>query len=328
MSLNIALNKGNKFHDIYAHLTKHIVLFYLIVNFFNDRKRFVILTWVLILSASLFSIGGIIYFYIISGNNWGTRLGLPEVGIGVNYLGFFTITAILFSLTHFAKEDNLPRKTASIFCVIASSMATILTATKGTFLGLIFPLFLLLPRYKKPVTAFALFFLVIVSFAPVKQIINPESMEERKKILYIYFEVIKDHPIAGIGYGMQTYNKNFIDEYNLKIPPELKIKSCHAPHNTFIDVTVRLGVVGLALFLYILFIYGRMGWRLIRRGRNDFIKTWALCLTAALVSFLIQGMFADLLLGVQILIFFILMAMMTILWRLNQEQKDPVSITS
>ena len=67
MSLTTSLNKGNTFHDIYAHLTKHIVLFYLVVNFFNDRKRFVILTWVLILSASLFSIGGIIYFYIISG---------------------------------------------------------------------------------------------------------------------------------------------------------------------------------------------------------------------------------------------------------------------
>jgi O-antigen ligase len=104
------------------------------------------------------------------------------------------------------------------------------------------------------------------------------------------------------------------------------MQTFHAPHNTFIDVTVRLGIVGLALFLFIAFIFGRMGWQLIRYGRDDFIKTWALCLTATFVSFLIQGMFVDLLLDIQIIIFFILMAMLTVLWRFNEEQEDRIQL--
>jgi O-antigen ligase len=122
---------------------------------------------------------------------------------------------------------------------------------------------------------------------------------------------------------MQTYNKHLLEKYDHENSSQIKKKSFYAPHNTFIDVTTRLGFVGFSLFLYILFIFGRMGWQLIiRYTRDDFIKTWALCLTVVFTSFLIQGMFTDLLLGVQIIIFFILMAMMTVLWRLNKQMED------
>lgn len=324
-SLPFAFNKENTFSDIYGHLLKYIAIFYLVANFFNDRKRFVVLIWILIFSASIFSIGGIIYFYNHTGINSVLRLGLPEVGIGVNYIGFFTITAILFSITHLNTTAELPFKIAAIICVFALSVATILTGTRGTFLGLIFPLLLLFYRHKKTVTAFFLIFLVIISFTPVKQILTPEALlsklrqDVRKNIWYVYSEVIKDRPIAGIGYGMQTYDKKLIDEYNSKNSSLHKMQHFYAPHNTFIDVTVRLGVVGLALFLYIIFVFGRMGWQLIRHGHDDFIRTWALCLTAIFVSFLIQGMVSDMLLGVQIVIFFVLMAMLTVLWRINED---------
>ena len=325
-SLPVALNKENSFHDIYAHLLKYMAIFYLVVNLYNNRKRFVILSWILIISAAILSIGGIIYFYYIQGRDLGGRLGLPEVGIGVNYIGFFTIMAIFFSLTNFFREVNLQFKVTSIACVFVSLVATILTGTRGTFLGLFLPLILLFHQHKKKGAVVTLIFLVIMGFTPVKQAFTPNAIinrikgEPRKAIWYTYWKVIKDHPITGIGYGMQTYNKKLFDRYNLKVPPEFNIQTFHAPHNTFIDVTVRLGIVGLALFLYIVFIFVWMGWQLAQYGNDDFIKTWALFLQAAFVSFLIQGMFADMLLGVQIILFFILMAMMTVLWRMNKDK--------
>ena len=324
VGLATALNKQNTFHDIYAHLLKYLAIFYLVTNFFNNRKRFIILTWILIISASIFSIGGIVYFYIISGNDLSARIGLPEIGIGVNYVGFFTIVAILFSITHLTTAANLSIKFASTICMFVPLVATILTGTRGTFLGLILPLFLLFSRHKKTVITFFLIFLVITSlFTPVKQILTPDAMinkvktESRLVIWHNYLNMIKDYPIAGIGYGIQTYDKKLIDKYDSKDFPLHQLPYYFAPHNTFIDVTVRLGLVGLALFLYIIFVFGRMGWQLIRHGYDDFIRTWALCVTAIFVSFLIQGMVADMLLGIQIIIFFVLMAMMSILWRIN-----------
>jgi len=318
VSLPAALNKENSFHDIYAHLLKYIAIYYLITNLYNNKKRFVILSWILIVSVTLFSIGGIIYFYNIQGVGFGRRLGLPEVGIGVNYIGFFTITAIFFSLANLFRKVNLQFKVTSIACLSVSLAATILTGTRGTILGLFLPLILLLfHRYKKKGAVVTIILLVIVGLTPVKHFFTPNAImnrikeEPRKVIWHIYWKVIKDHPITGIGYGMQTYNKKLLDGYYLNI--------FHAPHNTFIDVTVRLGIVGLALFLYLVFIFIRLGWQLAQYGSDDFIKTWALFLQAAFVSFLIQGMFADMLLGVQIIIFFILMAMMTVLWRINED---------
>ncbi|NQU80955.1 MAG: O-antigen ligase family protein [Bacteroidetes bacterium] len=298
-------------------MLKYIAIYYLITNLYNNRKRFVILSWILIVSAAFLSIGGVIYLYNIHGSGLETRLGLPEVGIGVNYIGFFTITAIFFCLTNFFREVNLQFKVISIACVFVSLVATILTGTRGTFLGLFLPLILLFHRHKKKGAVVALIFLVIIGFTPVKQIFTPNAIinriktEPRKAIWYSYWKVIKDHPITGIGYGRQTYNTKIFGKYNMQ--------NLHAPHNTFIDVTVRLGIVGLVLFLYIVFIFVRMGWQLAQYGNDDFIKTWALFLQATFVSFLIQGMFADMLLGVQIIIFFILMAMMTVLWRINED---------
>jgi O-antigen ligase len=330
VGLFTALNKENTLHDIYSHLIKYIVIFYLVANFFNDKKRFIILTWILITSASILSIGGIIYFYIIKGHELSTRFGLPEVGIGVNYIGYFSIVAIFFSLINLSRgTTKMPLKITSVVCMITSSLAAILTGTIGTIFGLILPSVILLPRYKKNITVYTLILMFIIGLIPIKHILTPEDLrtklrgEERTGIWYTYYKIIEGYPITGIGYGMQTYNKHLLEQYNPENSSQIKMKNFHAPHNTFIDVTTRLGFVGFSLFLYILFIFGRMGWQLIiRYTRDDFIKTWALCLTVVFTSFLIQGMFTDLLLGVQIIIFFILMAMMTVLWRLNKQMED------
>jgi hypothetical protein len=39
-----ALNKGNSFHDFYAHLLKHLLVFYLLVNYFKSKRLFIILS--------------------------------------------------------------------------------------------------------------------------------------------------------------------------------------------------------------------------------------------------------------------------------------------
>jgi hypothetical protein len=41
IGLFFALDKGNSLHDFRAHLLKYLVLYYILVNFFNSRKPFV-----------------------------------------------------------------------------------------------------------------------------------------------------------------------------------------------------------------------------------------------------------------------------------------------
>jgi len=58
-------------------------------------------------------------------------------------------------------------------------------------------------------------------------------------------------------------------------------------------------------------------------------KNWTLCLMACCVSLLIQGMFVDLMIGIQIIYLFVFFAMMNILWQiktidnnLHKQQKE------
>lgn len=62
-----------------------------------------------------------------------------------------------------------------------------------------------------------------------------------------------------------------------------------------------------------------MGWTTVMRGRDDFIREWGLCITAAFTAFFIQGMFADAEFGLQAIVQYTILAMMTILWQLNKK---------
>ena len=51
-----SLNKENTIHDLYSHLIRYIILYYIIFNFFNSKKRLVCLSWVIIISSTVFSV--------------------------------------------------------------------------------------------------------------------------------------------------------------------------------------------------------------------------------------------------------------------------------
>jgi O-antigen ligase len=144
----------------------------------------------------------------------------------------------------------------------------------------------------------------------------------RVVIWHNYIQIIKDHPYAGIGFGMQTYRKEIINP-DYEINPSYN--EVFAPHNTFMDVAVRCGLPGLALFLYILFAFARAGLGLIRNSEDPFIKKWALCLVTVFASYLIQGFFSDMLLGIQVKYFFIILSMMAILWKWHAESTNDMT---
>jgi len=65
IGLFFALDKGNSLHDFRAHLLKYLAIYYILINFISCRKRLIILSWIIIISATIFSIGGLTNFYFI-----------------------------------------------------------------------------------------------------------------------------------------------------------------------------------------------------------------------------------------------------------------------
>ena len=109
-------------------------------------------------------------------------------------------------------------------------------------------------------------------------------------------------------------------KYNQEVDEKHRMTHLYnAPHNMIVDTATRVGLVGLALFLYALFMFLRMGWHLIRNGRDEFAKHWSLCIMGAFVAVFIQGMSENTLSGPPAVILYVIFAMMTILWRMQDE---------
>ena len=333
-----ALDKGNSFHDFYAYLLKYLIIFYLLVNYFKSKRLFLILSWIIVISITIFLIGGIIYFYFLNGGTLQDRFGLPEVWVDINHIGFLAIPAIFIIIVFLTTEKNLYKKLFLFAPLILTILVVILSGTRGALLGLFISTPFLFMKNKKIVIIAVACSIFLIMVTPVKNQLYIQALKDRVyqdaeigrlPVWYTHAQFIKDHPVTGIGFGMESYNFDSFMKNNLKLPHKYQVFGSftranipHLPHNTLIDLTVRTGFVGLGLFFYCLYTFFRMGWLLYKNTKDVFIQNWNPCLMACCLSLLIQGMFADLMIGLQVIYLFIFFAMINILWKIQENNKN------
>ena len=222
--------------------------------------------------------------------------------------------------------------------MISTISAVVLSGTRGALLGTLIPIPFLFIKNKKIVIIAAACILFLIMLTPFKHQLHIEALKgkiyddmevSRFAIWYTHAQSIKDHPITGIGYGMQIYDVDFFIKNNLKLPHKYQTivsltqgNPPYMPHNTLIDLTVRTGIVGLCLFLYCLYTFFRVGWLLYKNTKDVFVQNWNLCIIACCLSLLIQGMFVDLMIGMQVIYLFIFFAMINILWQIQENNKN------
>lgn len=322
LSIFWALNVENSIHDLRAHLLKHIILFFLLINFFNSRKRFSVLLSIAMISVTLFSLGAMVNFYVIQGNPITTRFGIYFTELPINFIGSITVTAILIGLNILFQEHNKYRRTLIVACLVPTFIATILTQTRGTLVAM--TIAITCELFIKNKKIILVLFLVIVGFLTIfffnERLIKFKSLMERIGINYLTYGVIKDYPLTGIGFGMQTFIQDIEKEvYLQRIPQKYIPDRVYSTHNTFLSITVRLGVIGLLLFLNILFVFGKLCWQVVTQAKDDFIKNWGYTTITIFIAYFIIGIFEPLFLfHVSAIVFYLILAMITILWHLHK----------
>jgi len=327
LGLLFALNKANTFHDIYAHLLKYLFLFFMVSNFFDSKRRFSLLAWIFVVSATIFAVTTMTHDYAILHQPFTDKLaaGFPETS--PNIAGIITLFGVLLSFSLFSERTPYLNAVLLISLCI-SAFATLATQARSAVIALIAAVSVMATARKKTfVLIFVAVLVLAVSFLPVKNLFTPEAIatklesDDRIDIWLCYAEIIKDHPVFGVGFGMQTcYDENLLKKYNARVPEKHRLTHPYnAPHNILVDTATRTGLIGLALFLYVLFSFVKMGWRLIRNGENEFIRDWSLCIMGTFVAIFIQGMFENTLSGPPAVILYSIFAMMTILWRMQHE---------
>jgi len=332
IDLYFALDKGNSIHDIYAHLLKYMAFYFMVVNFFDSARKLSLLIWVLIASAVVLSLGSIVYFYIFKGATISGQLGYNFPEISPNILSLLLLPAVILSLNCALRTATFGRRMLFIFPLLITVVSLFLTQTRSTFLALILGASILLLKNIKMLLIVILGIVVIAGIMPgrdrfsVSSIIDKILYTDRIKIGLAFIEIVKDYPVTGIGFGMQTYyDDKMLEKYNSRLPPQFRQEVPHkAPHNILIDISVRLGLVGLALFLYIWFSFIRMSCKLIGKGRTDFVRNWGLCFLSIFIAILIPGMVENTNSGPPAVFLYTVFALTTITNNLDRQQEPAV----
>ncbi len=332
--LIFALNKANSFHDIYAHLLKYLFIFYMIINFFNSKKGIRILAWIVAISTSIYIIVLMIYNYAVMDHKLNELLGYGFPETSPNILALVALFGLLLSMFLVSKENSLYQNAILTLSICLSVFAILATQSRSGILALTGAVFVVFPKRKKVIVSlFIVAVILTTGFITVAHRLNTDnvlskitsgdlrSMRERVSMWLCYAQIIKDRPLVGVGFGMQTfYDEKLLMKYNQKVDEKYRMTHLYvAPHNMMIDTAARVGLVGLIFFLAILFAFLGMGWRLIRNGRNEFSKDWSLYIMGAFIAVFIQGMFENTLSGPPAVILYLIFAMMTILWRMQNE---------
>lgn len=332
--LIFALNKPNTLHDIYAHLFKYIFIYYMIINSFDSKKGFKTLAWIVAISTGIYTIWVMVDYYVFLNHHPINLLGYGFPETSPNILALVVLFGLLLSLFLLSRKNPLYQNIILTLFFCLSVFALIATQSRSGILSLGVATLVVFPRRKKILASFYVVVVVlIIGFIGVKGCGNPDdylskirggdmtSLQHRVGIWLCFAEIVKDHPIVGVGFGMETcYDTNLLMKYNQRVAKEYKMTHLYtAPHNIIVDVATRLGLVGLAISFYIIFAFFRMGWRLIRNGRDEFIRYWGLGLMGASIAVFLQGMSENTLSGPPAVILYVIFALMTILWRINNQ---------
>jgi O-antigen ligase len=121
-----------------------------------------------------------------------------------------------------------------------------------------------------------------------------DSASLRSVFAYVSWKMFEERPLTGFGFG-QFYQEKMA--FLADRSTSLRLDSIRAlvHHNTFLSLLTETGIIGLAMFLAILFAWSRNAWRLARSERvPDWARMQAVLLLGALVVYGFQLLFHEL----------------------------------
>jgi len=216
--------------------------------------------------------------------------------VGVNGAGTLFTIAFAILLGYFEYTKN-KKKYILLLPITLTIFALLLTYSRGALLGFLATITFYNLRSKKHFIIFLiiliLIFSIIFNYSPLKNrflsIFSLEKNKERINIWKSTINMIKDHPLIGIGPG----NYRIIyPEY--RISDKKSNKTFSFSHNIFSNITSEMGFIGLILFTWIIIITMKRGFYI------SSISPLYRGIQAAFIGTLIHEQFDCIIMGVDI----------------------------
>lgn len=323
-----ALDRPDSFHVLYSHYVKYMILYFLLINFISSKFRFEATAWSIVISETIFAVGALIYHYGILGHPISRRLGFKASAIDI--IGFGMIIGIIISIHLFDHEENKRKKGLLLFSMAILTISALLTQSRGAFLSLVVAIFVLLFDRKKTKSAVVLlvFIGIIVVVSPLKNRLFSKNFfrdYQRTGLILYSLEIIKDNPLLGTGFSIDTFrDKTLIDheKYMSRIPGKYAKVLYWWPHNMLLSIGIRTGVIGVIIFLLIFIKLTKMCVDIMGKKSDAYLEGWAYCMLSLLAMFFVNGMLQPVFIHFLETVFYILCAMITILWRASKGKQS------
>jgi O-antigen ligase len=153
---------------------------------------------------------------------------------------------------------------------------------------------------------------------------SEHSVDQRKSFAYVSWQMFKDHPVFGVGFG-RFYDRKLPYLSDRSQDFELdSLRNLHH-HNTLLSLATETGMVGLAVFVALLAAWARSASSLVRDANLPaWMRSQGLLMLAVLVTYLSSALFHDLtLLPSQEWILFLAAGYTMNLWLATSHERTP-----
>jgi len=305
------------------------LLYFIIVNNIYDERQINRIIGAVIIVGGLFGIYGILQYNGIDFLFWVGNVERGKVfGLFGNagYFAEYLILPLPIAVSLFLVSKNKMIKLILLIGILTMVGAMILTFTRTPYLSLIvsfiFMLFLFLVSrgkilFKENKKIFIVIFTAIVLI--VALFVIPTSLNEKGTVLSTIKErvsiselgseftsgrraaiwkytipMIREHLLLGSGIGSFKYNSlryqaKFFDQGDNRAlyPYGVADKT----HNEYLQLAAELGIIGLIIFIWLIFAYFYYGLKILKREKERYKQGVIIGLMGSVMAFLIDSIF-------------------------------------
>jgi len=272
------------------------VLYFIVSNSMYEQKKIERLLLIVIILGTIMGAYGILQYMGIDFTFWGGNIGRGQVfGLfgNVNYFAEYLILPLALVIGFILSKEKIFHPIFLLIALLIMSVALFLTFTRGSYLAIAISIPVILffyyrsavtesnkKYYKKIVLYFLLLLIIALSVIYIPHPLNKESTPLAKLRNRVTIEsltsgysilrrvatwkftwmMIKDYPLLGSGVGTYGYQsleyqaEFFAQGQNRDIYPHgFAVQA----HNEYLQLWSELGIIGLLLFLWLIFNYYR-----------------------------------------------------------------------
>lgn len=273
----------------------YMVLFFAVVEFVN-RDRIKTFMNVVVLTACVASVYGILQCFGLDPYNWTTNFGFGRRAVATfghpSFFGAYLIMALPLVIYGILRGNKWMYPVAGLLMY-----ALFLSKTRSAFVGMVAALiyFFVLYRHKVSYKVIGLVLAVIIGLSfvmpnsPMKRFVSDfkngkpsGTIAERIKIGMVCLDIIRDNPVFGV--GLDCLGTRYATYYETRYE-EIGRGDNNRAHNAVLSILVEQGIVGLLAWLWFVVVY----FRKVLANRDDLV---VVALSSGVVAYMVQNLFA------------------------------------